>query len=76
MHKITNSFIQDFHNQMFHELYLNEYEITSICINLGLEIAKERRDKVIINDRKELLLGRLGEEYNNQVILMGKLPEN
>ncbi len=76
MHKITNSFIQDFHNQMFHELYLNEYEITSICINLGLEIAQEKRDKVIINDRKELLLGRLGEEYNNQVILMGKLPEN
>lgn len=76
MHKITNSFIQDFHNQMFHELYLNEYEITSICINLGLEIAQEKRDKVIINDRKELLLGRLGEEYNNQVVLMGKLPEN
>jgi hypothetical protein len=76
MHKITNSFIQDYHSQMLHELYLKEYEITSISINLGLEIAQEKRDKIVINDRKELLLGRLGEEYNNQIILMGKLPEN
>lgn len=76
MHKITNSFIQDYHNQIFHELYLNEYKITSICINLDLEIAQEKKNKVVINDRKELLLSRLGEEYNNGVVLLSKLPEN
>lgn len=75
MHKIINAFIQDYHNQSLHKLYLDDYEISSICINLALEIVKDKHDKKLINDRKELLLGHLGEEYNNQVVLMTKLPE-
>lgn len=75
LHKIINAFIQDYHNQALHKLYLDDYEISSICINLALEIVKDKHDKKLINDRKELLLGHLGEEYNNQVVLMTKLPE-
>lgn len=75
MHKITDAFIQDYHNQALHKLYLDDYGIASICINLGLEITKDKQEKKQIDDRKELFLAHLGEEYNNQVILINKLPE-
>lgn len=55
---------------------LDDYEISSICINLALEIVKDKHDKKLINDRKELHLAHLsGEEYRNQVVLVAKLPE-
>lgn len=76
LHKIINAFIQDYHNQTLHKLYLDDYEISSICINLALEIVKDKHDKKLINDRKELHLAHLsGEEYRNQVVLVAKLPE-
>lgn len=75
MHKIINSFIQDYYNQMLHELYLKEYEITSVCINIGLEIIKENQEKIIIKDKTDLLLGRLDGEFNNQIVLLSRLPE-
>ena len=76
LHKIIDAFIQDYHNQALHELYLDNYNISSICINLDLEIVKDKDDKRLINDRKELHLVHLaGEEYKNQVVLIAKLPE-
>lgn len=76
LHKIINAFIQDYHNQALHKLYLDDYEISSICINLALEIVKDKHDKKLINDRKELHLAHLSEEeYKNQVVLVAKLPE-
>ena len=76
LHKIIDAFIQDYHNQALHELYLDDYNISSICINLVLEIVKDKDDKRLINDRKELHLAHLaGEEYKNQVVLISKLPE-
>ena len=76
LHKIIDAFIQDYHNQALHELYLDDYNISSICINLVLEIVKDKDDKRLINDRKELHLAHLaGEEYKNQIVLISKLPE-
>ena len=76
MEILIDAFIQDYHNQALHELYLDDYNISSICINLVLEIVKDKDDKRLINDRKELHLAHLaGEEYKNQVVLISKLPE-
>lgn len=75
-HNIINSFIQDYHNQMLSELYFHDYKIFSVNIDVALTISKENEDTICINDNRKMMLAKLGEEYNNQIILLSKLPEN
>lgn len=55
LHKIINAFIQDYHNQTLHKLYLDDYEISSICINLALEIVKDKHDKKLLTIEKNYI---------------------
>lgn len=73
---LINCFREDFYRQELWELYFNDYKILSLNTNISLSIEQEDNPLRTITKNETVMLGKLGKEYNNQVILMSKLPEN
>ena len=73
--KLADFFVSDFHNQTLHELYFSDYKIFDVKIDQTLTIIEENKNAISIINNRNMALGRLGEEYGNQVILMSRLPE-
>lgn len=73
--KLTDLFVADFYNQTLHELYFNDYKIFDVKIDQTLTIVEENKNTVSIVNNRNMFLGRLDEEFGNQIILMSKLPE-
>lgn len=73
---LITCFQEDFHRQELSELFFNDYKIISLNTNISLKIEQEDEPLRTITENKTVMLGKLGEEYNNRVILLSKLPEN
>ncbi len=72
---IMRGFITDYNNQSLHEYYLDVEKIASIEMHTNLKVFKDGEEPREVHHFKAESLGHLGEEYNNQVILMVKIPE-
>lgn len=73
---LITCFQKDFHRQELSELFFNDYKIISLNTDISLKIEQEAEPLRTITENKTVMLGKLGEEYNNRVILLSKLPEN
>lgn len=72
---VMRGFITDYNNGALSEYYLDTEKIASIEIHTNLKIFKDGLTPKEIHHFKAECLGHLGEEYNNQVVLMVKIPE-
>lgn len=72
---VMRCFIADYNNQALHEYYLDTEKIASIEMHTNLKIFKDGEEPREIHHFKAECLGRLSEEYNNQVALLVKIPE-
>lgn len=72
---VMRGFIKDYNTQELHEYYLDIEKIGSIEIHTNLKIFKDGQNPKEMHLFKAECLGHLGSEYNNQTILMVKLPE-
>ena len=72
---VMRGFIKDYNTQELHEYYLDIEKIASIEIHTNLKIFKDGQDPKEMHHFKAECLGHLGPEFNNQTILMIKLPE-
>lgn len=72
---IMRGFIADYNNQSLHEYFLDVEKIASIEMHTNLKVFKDGEEPREIHHFKAECLGHLGEEYNNQAILMVKIPE-
>ena len=72
---VMRGFIADFNNGALSEYYLDTEKIASIELHTNLKIFKDGEDTREIHHFKAECLGHLGEEYNNQAVLMVKIPE-
>lgn len=75
MQKIADLFVSDYYNQRLHEIYFNDFKINSLKIEQTFIIAKDTDQTISINNNRSMLLAKLGDEYNNQIILVSELPK-
>lgn len=72
---VMNGFIVDYNRSELSEYYLDTERLSSIEIHTDLKIFKDNEAPIEIHHYKAECLGRLSEEYGNQVALLIKLPE-
>ena len=72
---VMRGFIADYNNQALGDYYLDTERIASIEMHTNLKIFKDGEAPKEIHHFKAECLGHLGEEYNNQTVLMVKIPE-
>lgn len=75
MDNVMRGFISDYNKQSLSEYYFATEKIPSIEIHTNLKIFKDGEEPREIHHYKAECLGRLGEEYGNQVALIIKIPE-
>ena len=75
MQKIADLFVSDYYNQELHEIYFNDFKINSLKIEQTFIITKDTDQTISINNNRLMLLAKLGDEYNNQIILVSELPK-